>query len=351
VEATLPQDQVMTLDQAADFLVQPEEQFEEVAETEEEIANPEEDVIVDEEDEGETDDGDDIEDDVDAEDDDDSEDDEDDDDSEDDADTEDSEETDENEQEPDNKLYTVKVDGEELKVSLDELQRGYSGQKFIQKGMQENAELKKQAESAYVALTQERQQLQNLVQQVQAGALTPPKEPDMEAFRDDPFGWHEAQMSYSKKMQEYNAQVAQVTEQLQRQSQADMQLRAQYAQAEAQELVKKLPELKDPVKAKAFSESLTMAAEKLGYSKDEIAQITSHRDMETLYYASLWLKSQGGDSKKIVAEKSKKARKPIKAGVKKTAGKVQQRKSQLAKLRKSGSIDDALSLILDPTLK
>ena len=339
----------MTLDQAADFLVQPEEQFEEVAETEEEMANPEEDVIVDEEEESETEDGDDIEDDVDAED--DEEDDEESDDSEDDADAEDSEETDENEQEPDNNLYTVKVDGEEQKVTLDELQRGYSGQKFIQKGMQENAELKKQAESAYVSLTQERQQLQELVQQVQAGALTPPKEPDMEAYRDDPFGWHEAQMSYSKKMQEYNAQVGQVTEQLQRQSQADMQLRAQYAQAEAQELVKKLPELKDPVKAKAFSESLTAAAEKLGYSKDEIAHITSHRDMETLYYASLWLKSQGGDSKKIVAEKSKKARKPIKAGVKKTAGRGQQRKSQLAKLRQSGSIDDALSLILDPTLK
>ena len=339
----------MTLDQAADFLVQPEEQFEEVAETEEEIANPEEDVIVDEEEESETENGDDIEDDVDAED--DEEDDEESDDSEDDADAEDSEETDENEQEPDNNLYTVKVDGEEQKVTLDELQRGYSGQKFIQKGMQENAELKKQAESAYVSLTQERQQLQNLVQQVQAGALTPPKEPDMEAYRDDPFGWHEAQMSYSKKMQDYNAQVVQVTEQLQRQSQADMQLRAQYAQAEAQELVKKLPELKDPVKAKAFSESLTAAAEKLGYSKDEIAHITSHRDMETLYYASLWLKSQGGDSKKIVAEKSKKARKPIKAGVKKTAGRGQQRKSQLAKLRQSGSIDDALSLILDPTLK
>ena len=349
MEATLPQDQVLTLDQAADLLVQPEEQFDEVAETEEEMANPDEGVIDEAEEESETDDGDDIEDDVDAED--DEEDEYDSDDSEEDADAEDSEETDEDEQEPDNNLYTVKVDGEEQKVTLDELQRGYSGQKFIQKGMQENAELKKQAESAYVALTQERQELQNLVQQVQAGALTPPKEPDMEAFRDDPFGWHEAQMSYSKKMQEYNAQVGQVTEQLQRQSQADMQLRAQYAQAEAQELVKKLPELKDPEKAKAFSESLTAAAEKLGYTKEEIAQITSHRDMETLYYASLWLKSQGGDSKKIVAEKSKRARKPIKAGVKKTAGRGQQRKSQLAKLRQSGSIDDALSLILDPTLK
>ena len=34
-------------------------------------------------------------------------------------------------------LYTVKVDGKEKQVSLDELTRGYSGQEYIQKGMAE----------------------------------------------------------------------------------------------------------------------------------------------------------------------------------------------------------------------
>lgn len=339
----------MTIDQAADYLVQPEEPTQEESMLDEEAVNPEMDAVEDADDIDEHEDGDDIEEDVDAEDDD--EDGEELEESEDDADAEDLEESDDDAQEPENNLYTVKVDGEELQVTLDELRKGYSGQKFIQKGMQDNAELKKQAESAYISLTQERQQLQEIVQQVQAGALTPPKEPDMEAFRDDPFGWHEAQMSYSKKMQEYNQQVSQVTEQLQRQSQADLQLRAQYAQAEAQELVKKLPELKDPAKAKAFSDSLSSAAEQLGYTKEELAQITSHRDMYALYLASLQLRSQSGDSKKIVAEKSKKARKPIKAGAKKTVSKGRQRRDQLAKLRKSGTIDDALSLILDPTLK
>jgi len=40
-------------------------------------------------------------------------------------------------------MFTVKVDGEEREVDLEELTRGYSGQKYIQKGMAENAETKK----------------------------------------------------------------------------------------------------------------------------------------------------------------------------------------------------------------
>ena len=35
--------------------------------------------------------------------------------------------------------FAVKVDGREMRVTLDELTRGYSGQAFIQKGMQEVA--------------------------------------------------------------------------------------------------------------------------------------------------------------------------------------------------------------------
>ena len=63
--------------------------------------------------------------------------------------------------------YKVKVDGIETEVTLDELQRGYSGQKYIQKGMAENAETKKTLEEAQQQMTQERQRLTQLVQQLQ----------------------------------------------------------------------------------------------------------------------------------------------------------------------------------------
>ena len=40
-------------------------------------------------------------------------------------------------------LYTVKVDGSEQEVTLEDLKRSYSGQAYIQKGMQETADSQK----------------------------------------------------------------------------------------------------------------------------------------------------------------------------------------------------------------
>jgi hypothetical protein len=65
--------------------------------------------------------------------------------------------------------------------------------------------------------------------------------------------------------------------------------------------------------------------------------------------AAKWLDMQEG--KKVVQEKSKKARKPVKAGAKKINRKSDAVRKQRDKLRQSGSIDDALSLILNPNLK
>ena len=74
-------------------------------------------------------------------------------------------------------LYTVKVDGEERKVTLDELKREYSGQKYIQKGMQENAELRKQYEELTQQTSQERQMLAQMIQQLQVQGIPPTKSP------------------------------------------------------------------------------------------------------------------------------------------------------------------------------
>ena len=57
--------------------------------------------------------------------------------------------------------FTVKVDGQEVAVTLDELKQGYSGQKYVQRGMQEAAMQRKQAEEVYNALLNERQHIAN----------------------------------------------------------------------------------------------------------------------------------------------------------------------------------------------
>lgn len=335
----------MTLDQAVEAMVQPEEQAEmeldasEDLSSEEEVDSEEEQPETDSLDEEEADDDDDdalddpeddSEDDSDVEDNDD-----------DDVDDDDSEATEEN-------LYTVKVDGDEQKVTLEELKKGYSGQKYVQQGMQKAAESRKEAEQVYAALMQERQNLANIVAQVSQGALTPPAEPDRSIFDSDPIGYMEAKMDYDERLKTYTAQMQQAQEQLYRQSAAESEAQQRYVQGETKTLIEKMPELSDPKKVEAFQNRIKRASEQFGYSPEEIAAINSHRDMMVLDAAAKYLALK--DGKEIVREKSKKARQPIKPGAKKVASKKQAVQKQYDKLRRSGSLDDAMALILDPDL-
>jgi len=254
---------------------------------------------------------------------------------------EDAEETD-----PVGDVHTVKVDGEQKQVTLEELKRGYSGQQYVQKGMQEAAEARKQAESVYQALTQERQNLAQLVQNLQAGQLSPPQEPSREMFDSDPIGYMEAKMQYEDQVKEYSVKASQIQGQLQAQSEAEQRARAVYAQQEAQKLVEIIPELRDAGKATQFKEKIVKAAtEFYGYTPEEIAAIGSHRDFMVLRDAMLYREMAA--NKDVVKQKAKKARPSIKPGAKRVRTSNDVERKQRSQLKKTGSINDALSLILD----
>ena len=258
---------------------------------------------------------------------------------------EDAEEDDESE-EPAGELHTVKVDGEEKQVTLEELKRGYSGQQYVQKGMQEAAEVKKEAESVYYALMQERQNLANLVQQVQSGVnLTPPVEPDSAMFDADPIGYMEAKIQYDNQMKAYQQNVGQIQEVMQKQTEAEQIARAEYARQEAQKLVQVIPELADAGKAGKFKENLVRTAtEVYGYTPEEIAGISSHRDFLVLRDAMKYREMMAGKGE--VQKKVQKAKPAIKPGAKKVSTKTDAVRKQKERLKKSGSIEDALALIM-----
>ena len=141
-----------------------------------------------------------------------------DDDDEDDAEDEEEDADEANKTEP---VYTIKVDGTEKQVTLSELKRGYSGQQFVQKGMQEAAAQRKQAEEVYAALLNERQQISQLYQQIQGGQIaTPPKAPTRELFDSDPIGYMEAKLNYDEQVAQYQQQQAQFQQLSAQQSQA-----------------------------------------------------------------------------------------------------------------------------------
>ena len=317
--------QSLTVESAADLLVQPEESSEvseEVLEAED--AQPEEDASVEAEDEYE-----DAEDDTEE--------------SVVDSDEEDEYESEENEpaeEGPQDTVFTVKVDGEEVEVTLDQLKQGYSGQKYVQKGMQQAAEARKQAEAVYTALAQERQSLQQLVAGIQQGGITPPVEPSREMFESDPIGYMEAKMEYDDKAAQWNA----VQQQLNSQSQAEAQAQQEHARREAQVLMEKIPELRDAKTAAQFKNDIVHAAtEYYGFPEQVLGNITNHNELLVLRDAMLYRKMMAnGDT---VKNKAKKARPVIKPGTKKVTTNQDVARKQRTQLKKSGSVEDALALM------
>src|SRR6056300_1125110 len=119
----------------------------------------------------------------------------------------------------------IKSDGQTKKVTLSELKRGYAGQDYIQKTMEQNAQQRKELEQMQQVMQQEREQLLQRFEQIQNGELSQaPQKPPKELQNSDPIG-------YLEQMEEYREQSAKF-EQLQREAeQIKQQQKAQESAA------------------------------------------------------------------------------------------------------------------------
>jgi hypothetical protein len=245
--------------------------------------------------------------------------------------------------------YSVKIDGQEVQVTLDDLKQGYSGQQYVQKGMQEAAQQRKEAEGVYEALLNERQQVQKLFEQLQSGGVgAAPQAPSRDMFENDPLGYMDQKMKYDEAKENYDKDIAAYQQVSQQNTQAEQHAKQTYLKREMQELQRVIPEFSDAEKAREIKGRLVeIGSKNYGYSAEEIGQVMDHRALKVLHDAMKYQEIIAGKSKAV--KKTKKAKKVIKAGAKRTnkpnAGKVRER--QKAKLRGSGSIDDALGLILN----
>ena len=240
----------------------------------------------------------------------------------------------------------VKIDGNEVEVTLDELKQGYSGQKYVQKGMQEAATQRKEAEQVYSALLNERQQVQQLFQELQQGNIAQaPTPPSRELFDSDPIGYMEEKMNFDERKVAYDNKMAQFQQLSSQNSQAEKTAKQTYLKQEMQTLQQKIPEFADSNKAGKIKERLVQVGrEHYGYSAEEIGQVMDHRAIQVLHDAMKYRDIMSGKAKAVA--KTKKARPIIKAGAKRMDdSNTKVRKRQQAKLKKSGSLEDALGLI------
>lgn len=243
--------------------------------------------------------------------------------------------------------YSVKVDGNEIEVTLDELKRGYSGQQKIQRGMQENAELRKQTESYNALLEQGINATQQLYERIsQQGMPQPPAPLDESLLETDPFGWQAEQHRYNKEMQAYQQEVAAMQQQY-TQAQQAAQIAHQQKLAQGLEVLQqRIPAFADAENATKLRDSLlSTGTEVYGFSRDEISLIDDPRAIEVLHDAMMYRETIKGKEKAVAKAKGRPPR-TVKAGSKKTQSNRSTERQARSKLKRSGSIDDALSLVM-----
>ncbi len=242
--------------------------------------------------------------------------------------------------------FKVRIDGKEVEVSQDELLNGYSRQQDYTKKTMELAEQRKQAEQAVAQVQQERQQYQSQLDQLAQAlgqSLDEQKTIDWQQLLDsDPVQYLKQRHLYEQRQAAFGqaqAERQKLAELAQRDNHAQLQTRIQ---AEQQELLAKLPDWKDEVKAKAEKEQLRTFLESNGYKADEISQVVDHRAIILARKAMLFdqIIAQQKETTKKVEKLPLKVERPGVLG----GNEIDGRSSAMQKLSKSGKVEDAAAV-------
>lgn len=255
------------------------------------------------------------------------------------------EESEDSEEEKPDQTFTVKVDGTEVTVTLDELQKGYSRTQDYTRKTQQIAEIRRQVESEAEAIRAERSQYAQLLgaleSQVQQAA-----QPNIDwdrLYQEDPLEW----VRQKEVMRENQAKSQAIQFEQQRLAEISQQEQAQQMQSylaqQRDELLKVLPDWKDPSKAKKEKELLIDFGQKAGFSADELKNIFDHRVVNVLRKAALYEQMMSKRQNiKPVTNNGPRPAKPGAAGRVSTTSEATRAKQRLAK---SGRVNDAASAI------
>jgi hypothetical protein len=256
-----------------------------------------------------------------------------------------SEDSDETEEEEQPQVFTVKVDGKEIDVTLDELQKGYSRTQDYTRKTQQIAEARKSVEAETVAIRAEREQYAQLLGALQQQLESAGEQPvDWDRlYTEDPIEWVR-QRELSRDKQERKAAIQSEQQRLSyiNTQQHTEQMKAKLAE-EQSALIAAVPEWKDEKKAKAEKALLVEFGQKIGFSEEELKNVYDHRAVIALRKAALYdqMVSKRKDIKPVVNNGPR----PVKPSA---AGRVSQSTDATRakqRLAKTGRVDDAARAI------
>ena len=254
------------------------------------------------------------------------------------------EQTNEIQQEHDS-TYKVKVAGQELDVTLEELKNGYSRDADYRRKTEELSYDKKQFMSEsekqrqnYSSKLNEANQLLSVAQQQ---LQTEINSADLEKlYEEDPTEAARIEHRLRRKQEKLNSAMAKTQSEQQKQFDS-------FLQEQQKKLVVKMPEFSNPEKASQLKSSMKTTLNSYGFNDQEIAQVYDHRIVMLVNDAMKFRNMQ--KAKPNIAKKISKPGKVFSSGVKQSKADInlKARKEKLSRLKKTGSVKDATSIFLD----
>jgi hypothetical protein len=261
------------------------------------------------------------------------------------TDTEQSELDEDTEEQEQPQVFSVKVDGKEVEVTLDELQKGYSRTQDYTRKTQQIAEVRKQTEVELQAVRAEREQYAQLLSALES-QVQQVAQPNIDwdrLYQEDPIEW----VRQREVMRENQEKAAAIQSEQQRLSQLSQQEQAQFMQQKLQHeqeaLLAAIPDWKDAKKAQAEKALLVEFGQKIGFTPDELKSVVDHRAVLMLRKAALYdqMMSKRGNIKPVTNNGPR----PAKPGA---AGRVSSSTESVRaqqRVAKTGRVDDAANAI------
>ena len=254
------------------------------------------------------------------------------------------EQTNEIQQEHDS-TYKVKVAGQELDVTLEELKNGYSRDADYRRKTEELSYDKKQFMSEsekqrqnYSSKLNEANQLLSVAQQQ---LQTEINSSDLERlYEEDPTEAARIEHRLRRKQEKLNQAMEKTQSEQRKQFEG-------FLSDQKKQLASKMPEFSDPAKASQLASSMKTTLNNYGFNDQEISQVYDHRIVMLVNDAMKYRKMQ--NSKPNLAKKITKPGRVFSSGVKKDKAEINltKRKEKLSRLKKTGNIKDATSIFLD----
>jgi len=241
----------------------------------------------------------------------------------------------------DEELYAVEINGEE--VNLDEVGKGYLRQSDYTKKTQEVAAERKALDAEKASIAAERNHLKQMLEMAQHDAIP---EPDwVQLATDDPLEYTRLKAIHDAVTAEREAKQAEANRLSNVERHEQTVKIQQHIQEQGEMLAQKMPDMAGEKGAQKRADIRTFM-EGLGYSNEELAQLFDHRIV--LAFDALREKEAMKSNKPLAKKKVKGKPKVLKPGAKKSKKVAADKQVQQAKnrLRKSGSVDDAVALLM-----